>query len=227
MLKPQHPRLPPELLREIYTLPNSTSSSVAHTVAKPPETTTASEEVTPEPHTQTMTVIRASSFRTEGGFRVTSVTKSPVPAAQSDTQSKEHATSVIQNAVSSSGNETLNQLSNGRPGEPPLEDLVIPVAPPRPPTPHSIIRRGNSSFKKTSRLLNFGTILESQPCLPTLSSIASGKTARQHPGFGAANRLAAYNQTNSTLDLAKAAAVSNPRINYTHMSHYDPHTAVV
>ncbi|XP_071518059.1 uncharacterized protein [Panulirus ornatus] len=197
VLKPPHPRLPPELLREIYTLPTSTAS-VSRSMTKPARSVTT-PVATGNRHS--VKAATASSVLMEGGFRVTSVNRDPAPGAR----------------VAS-----LGQLPNGRPGETPLED-IIPAAPPRPPTPHNI----RLTSRKSPRLLNLGSILEARPRLPTLSSLSSARSARQHAGRGAANRLAAYNQTSSTLDLARAAAVSIPTINYTHRSFSDPHTAVV
>lgn len=192
VLKPTpHPRLPPELLREIYTLPSApTSTTTRHTAASKPQPSPAP---TAASRRETTWPTGASSVMVEGGPRVTSVSRSP---------------------LARSAAATLGQLPNGRPGEPPLED-ILPAAPPRPATP-----RGTP--KKSPRLPALGSILEGQPCLPTLASLSSSR-ARDVAGHGAANRLAAHDQTSSTLDLARAAAA----INYTHRARPHPHTAVV
>lgn len=195
VLKPTpHPRLPPELLREIYTLPSApTSTTTRHTAATksqsaPGSTAAAARRETTWPSGALNVVV-------EGGPRETSVARDafPRPAAAS-----------------------LGQLPNGRPGEPPLDD-ILPAAPPRPATP-----RGTP--KKSPRLPALGSILEGgQQCLPTLSSLSSSRSVRDVAGHGAANRLAAHNQTSSTLDLARAAAA----INYAHRTRSHTHTAVV
>lgn len=193
VLKPTpHPRLPPELLREIYTLPSApTSTTTRHTAATKSQSAPAS---TASARRETTWPTGGSSVVVEGGPRVTSVSRDAFvrPAAGS-----------------------LGQLPNGRPGEPPLDD-ILPAAPPRPATP-----RGTP--KKSPRLPALGSILEGQPCLPTLSSLSSSRSVRDVAGHGAANRLAAHDQTSSTLDLARAAA----SINYAHRTRSHTHTAVV
>ncbi|XP_053630904.1 uncharacterized protein, partial [Cherax quadricarinatus] len=196
VLKPPQPRLAPELLREIYTLPSATSS-VTRSSSKP----LAAATVPPTVQRQTAKAAVPASVRMEGLPRETSVKRATVPEVR----------------VASYG-----QLPNGRPGEPLLDD-IIPAAPPRPQTPRSV----RLSAKKSPRLLNIGSILEGRPRLLTLPSLSSSRAARQQAGRGAANRLAEYNQTSSTLDIARAAAATIPNLHYTHRSLSDPHTAVV
>ncbi|KAK3849130.1 hypothetical protein Pcinc_044102 [Petrolisthes cinctipes] len=98
---------------------------------------------------------------------------------------------------------------------------MVPPAPPRPATPRGSTRR-------SPRLPGLAAILEGRPCLPTLSSLAATRTARQQAaGRGAANRLAAHHEDTSTLDLARAAATIPPYSSHTHRFRYYPPTALV
>ncbi|XP_042871973.1 uncharacterized protein LOC122253186 isoform X2 [Penaeus japonicus] len=205
VLKPA-PRLPPELLREIYTLPTPTALSQASSAAANPSTATGAD-ASGTPSHRGASGGKASGVtcaKMEGGPRVTSVSAEPVPNSTRGT-----ATS-------------LAHLPNGRPRGPPLGGDTTPATPRRPVSSHS----SRGPVAKPPRLLNLGAMLEGRPRLLTLSAVSSARAARAAAGRGAANRLAAHNQHSSTLDLARAAATSSTP-SLSHRSLSEPHTAVV
>ncbi|ROT72405.1 hypothetical protein C7M84_009210 [Penaeus vannamei] len=113
VLKPA-PRLPPELLREIYTLPTPTALSQASSAAANPSTATGAD-ASGTPSHRGASGGKASGVtcaKMEGGPRVTSVSAEPVPNSTRGT-----ATS-------------LAHLPNGRPRGPPLGGDTTPATPP-------------------------------------------------------------------------------------------------
>ncbi|XP_069940207.1 uncharacterized protein [Cherax quadricarinatus] len=206
-IKAEHPRLPPELLREIYTLSTSSSghSQQSGTTHKQ-TTTTPSEPTTPASQRPTNpgTVDSVSSIY-EGGPRVTSVSRE---------------------SLGSGRNALSGYLPNGRPRGPPLGD-VTPAITPAPPRRPITVQNTRADVYKPPRLLNLNCMLDGRPRLLTLSAISSSRSVKEVVGHGAANRLAEHNQHSSTLDLARAAAASIPSLSHTHRSLSDPYTSLV
>ncbi|XP_064086060.1 uncharacterized protein LOC135201096 [Macrobrachium nipponense] len=192
VLKPP-PRLPPELLREIYTLPSTTSETPV-TRSTSQKYTTKSTPVTPAHRTRSLGASSTINF-VEGGPRVTSVGTDPMP-------------NNIRPAAS------LGNLPNGGPGSSSAGEIT-PAPPRRHDSDHrhrSSGHRGHSSGSKSPKILNLGCMLDGRPRLLTLSAVSSARAAKEAAGRGAANRLAAHDQHDSTLDLARAAASAIPSL---------------
>ncbi|KAK3862471.1 hypothetical protein Pcinc_031672 [Petrolisthes cinctipes] len=212
VFKSDHPRLPPEILREIYTLPATTPrppQPPPQPVVPPVQRDSLTAPSTPAPHPPRL----AESGRTgsagsilEGGFRAlvgreTLLTRAAAIAAH---------------------------LPNGRPRGPPGGELPQHLTPPPPRRPPLTHQNTRPDPYRPPRLLNLNCMLEGgRPRLLTLSSMSSTRAVREVAGRGAANRLAAHDQTSSTLDLARAAAASIPSLSYTHRSLSEPQTSVV
>nr|XP_045591446.1 uncharacterized protein LOC123753521 [Procambarus clarkii] len=235
-IKENHPRLPPELLREIYTLPTSASGhsqQSGRTRKSVTTNTTPSEPTTPAPNRPPESGMMADSVSIffEGGPRVTSVNRETLGGGR---------------------NAILGHLPNGRPRGPPLVDMTPAVTPapprrpaemtPAPPRRHAemtpavtpapprrpiTVQNTRADVYKPPRLLNLNCMLDGRPRLLTLSAMSSSRVAKEVANHGAANRLAEYNQHSSTLDLAKAAAASIPSLSHTHRSLSEPYTSLV
>ncbi|XP_071518058.1 uncharacterized protein [Panulirus ornatus] len=208
--KTEHSRFPPELLREIYTLSLSASAhsqQAANTASRPATTTSPSQASNPATRRSPEAVVAGSVGRyTEGGgLRVTSVSRE---------------------SLSSERGAKLSHLPNGRPRGPPAGE-VTPSVTPGPPRRPLTVQNTRADVYKPPRLLNLNCMLDGRPRLLTLSAMTSSRAAKEVAGRGAANRLAAYNQHSSTLDLARAAAASIPSLSQTHRSLSEPYTSLV
>lgn len=205
--KSEHPRLPPELLREIYTLPSCTSlnqpegrpGSAVKSPATLPQPSPSPSALTSRPaevgHGGPM-----SGFM-EGGMRAASVSRESLGGQRT---------------------ALAGHLPNGRLRGPTAGEMTPPQIR-RPLT----VQNTRADVCRPPRLLNLNCMVDGRPRLLTLSAMTSSRAAREVAGHGAANRLAAHNQTGSTLDLARAAAAAIPSLSHTHRSFSEPHTSLV
>lgn len=205
MFKSEHPRLPPELLREIYTLPSSPSLAETEggtvSTTKPPATLSQSSPATPITRPGEISQGGTLSSLMEGGMRVPSISRESLGGPRS---------------------VLASHLPNGR-LRGPVAGEVTPPQMRRPLT----VQNTRADVCRPPRLLNLNCMVDGRPRLLTLSSMTSSRAVREVAGRGAANRLAAHDQTSSTLDLARAAAASIPSLSQTHRSFSEPHTSLV
>lgn len=203
--KSEHPRLPPELLREIYTLPSSQSLLESEgdptSTAKPPVTLSQSSPATPITRPVESGQGEALSVYVEDGIRA--------PTASRESVRGPRATLAA-------------HLPNGRLRGPAGGE----VTPPQLRHPLTV-QNTRADVCRPPRLLNLNCMVDGRPRLLTLSALTPSRAPREVAGRGAANRLAAHDQTSSTLDLARAAAASIPSLSQTHRSFSEPHTSLV
>lgn len=205
--KSEHPRLPPELLREIYTLPSSLDLAETEEgpgpipTANPPTTLSQSSPATPITRPAEIGQRGAMSGYMEGGMRVPSLSRESLGGPRSILAA---------------------HLPNGRLRGPSAGEGTPPQMR-RPLT----VQNTRADVCRPPRLLNLNCIVDGRPRLLTLSAMTSSRATREVAGHGAANRLAAHDQTSSTLDLARAAAASIPSLSQTHRSFSEPHTSLV
>ena len=203
--KSSTPRLPPELLREIYTLPSTTSllqpEEQPVLAVKPPTTL---PQVSPSiPTSRPAEVVQGGTMTglLEGGMRTASISRESLGGQRA---------------------AFAAHLPNGRLRGPPAGETTPPLMR-RPLT----VQNTRADVCRPPRLLNLNCMVDGRPRLLTLSAMTSSRAVKEVAGRGAANRLAAHNQTSSTLDLARAAAASIPSLSHSHRSFSEPHTSLV
>lgn len=205
--KSEYPRLPPEILREIYTLPSTMSLNQPQPEARPGvavKTPTTVPQLSPSTPTNRPVEVSHSgplSGFMEGGMRTASVSRESLGGQRT---------------------ALAGHLPNGRLRGPTAGEITPPQLR-RPLT----VQNTRADVCRPPRLLNLNCMVDGRPRLLTLSAMTSSRAAREVAGHGAANRLAAHNQTGSTLDLARAAAAAIPSLSHTHRSFSEPHTSLV
>ncbi|MPC72760.1 hypothetical protein E2C01_067073 [Portunus trituberculatus] len=206
--KSDHSRLPPEILREIYTLPATTSllqqeSRPGSAVKQPSTLPQPSPSIHASRPAEVAQVGTMSGFM-EGRIRAASVGRD------------------IRESLGGQRTALAGHLPNGRLRGPTAGETTPPLLR-RPLT----VQNTRADVCRPPRLLNLNCMVDGRPRLLTLSAMTSSRAAREVAGRGAANRLAAHDQTSSTLDLARAAAASIPSLSHTHRSFSEPHTSLV
>ncbi|XP_063875295.1 uncharacterized protein LOC135108342 isoform X2 [Scylla paramamosain] len=177
--KNDHPRLPPELLREIYTLPATTSllqpeSRPGSAVKQPATLPQPSPSIHASRPAEVAQVGTMSGFM-EGRMRAASVGRD------------------IRESLGGQRTALTGHLPNGRLRGPTTGETTPPLLR-RPLT----VQNTRADVCRPPRLLNLNCMVDGRPRLLTLSAMTSSRAAREVAGRGAANRLAAHDQTSST-----------------------------
>ncbi|KAK7020135.1 hypothetical protein SK128_002730 [Halocaridina rubra] len=192
----QTPSLPPELLEDIYTVQASETIKQPGADGQTPRTPKSTKNgQSMRPNSDIATDVENSI--TDCRPRVTSVS--------------------LESVLERAALPYNNQLPNGRP----LAHSLGSITPNKPQ--RSVASQINLvSSCKPPRIPNFGSIIDGRPRLLTLSALTSSRAVKEVSSHNLANRLAAYDQHGSTLDIARAAAISAPSL--ASRSFSDPNT---